>query len=209
MEKRPELIISVGSFYYADNTPTEGLDYDSAKYGAVHHSPVIKKVGIKESVDNQPVRASGKDYMSVSSKDSEEISVEVVAFDPDDLAKYRGDTVTTSGLILDDVAPKKPFFGMGFPIEKTNGKLDLVWYPKCQLVENTADVESKEDKFKEQNRTLTIKAYSFNGKNIKVHCDMESSNFPKDLTEEKFFSKVITCDEDLANVLTPDTPSGA
>lgn len=203
MEKRPEIQISVGSFMYARNNPGEGVLFDSTKYGDIISSPVIKKVGIKESAENTPIKASGIDYLTVGLKDSEELSVEVVAFAPDDLAYFRGDSISKNGLIMDSTTPVKPFFACGFPIEKTNGKIDLCWYPKCQLIENTGDVETKEDKFKEQNKTLTIKAYPFNGKNIKVHCDSELESFPEGLTEEKFFSKVITSDEDLQAVLTP------
>lgn len=210
MEKRPEIQISVGAAYYAPNTPEAPLIYDPTKYGAVVKSPIIKKVGRKESSDSTVVKSSGIDYMTVSSKDSEELSVEAVAFAPDDLATFRGDHISEKGLISDDISPVKPFFGFGFPIEKTNGKWDYVWYPKCQLVESSGDVETKEDKFKEQNKTLTIKAYPFNDKNIMVHCDMETESFPEGLTEEKFFSKVIIDDATLQSVITTSsTPQGA
>lgn len=202
MEKRPEIQISVGAAYYAPNVPESTAIYDPTKYGTVVKSPVIKKIGRKESSESTVVKASGADYMTVSSKDSEELSVEAVAFAPDDLAKFRGDHISQKGLITDDTAPVKPFFAFGFPIEKTNGKWDFVWYPKCQLVELSGDVETKEDKFKEQNKTLTINAYPFNGKNIMVHCDMETESFPEGLTEEKFFSKVIIDDTTLQSVLT-------
>ncbi len=200
-EKRPELLLSVGAFYYAKNIPEGGIVFDPSKYSDIIKSPIIKKVGMKESGENTPVKASGIDYLTVSLKDSEELSVEVVAFAPDDLADFRGDHVSENGLITDDTSPLRPFFACGFPIEKTNGQVDLVWYPKCQLTENSGDIETKEDKFKEQNQKLTIKAYAFNDKNIKVHCDSELASFPKGLTEEKFFSKVITNDEDLKSVL--------
>ena len=211
MEKRPEIQISVGAAYYAPNLAEAPLIFDPTKYGDIVKSPVIKKVGRKESSDSTVVRASGIDYATVSSKDSEELSVEAVAFASDDLAKFRGDHISEKGLIMDDVAPNKPFFAFGFPIEKTNGKYDLVWYPKCQLVENTADVETKEEKFKEQNKTLTIKAYPYNDKNIMVHCDMETEAFPEGLTEEKFFSKVIVDDTTLQSVITINetNPEGA
>lgn len=209
MEKRPEIQVSVGAAYYAPNLAEAPLNFDPTKYGDVVKSPIIKKVGRKESSDSTVVKSSGIDYMTVSSKDSEELSVETVAFAPDDLAFFRGDHISEQGLILDDIAPVKPFFGFGFPIEKTNGTWDYVWYPKCQLVETSGDVETKEDKFKEQNKTLTIKAYPFNDKNIMVHCDMETEAFPKGLTEEKFFSKVITDDETLQSVITPSSVEGA
>lgn len=201
-EKRPEIQISVGSFFYAKNMPEEGVLFDPKKYGPIISSPIIKKVGIKESSENTPIKASGIDYMTVSQKDSEELSVEVIAFAPDDLADYRGDSISEKGLIKDDTTPNRPFFACGFPIEKTNGHVDLTWYPKCQLLENSGDVETKEDKFKEQNKTLTIKAYAFDEKSIKVHCDSELSSFPTGLTIDKFFSKVITDDEDLTSVLS-------
>lgn len=204
-EKKPEVTLSVGAFYYALNNPGEGMDFDASSYDNIVKSPVIKKVGMKETGESTPVKASGINYMTVSSKSDEELTVEVVAFAPDDLAKFRGDTVSESGLITDSVAPVKPFFACGFPIEKSNGQSEYRWYPKCQLVENTGDVETKEDSFKEQNKTLTIKAYAFNDKSIKTSVDTELSSFPAGLTEEAFFSKVITSDADLASVI----PEGA
>lgn len=203
-QKKPAVTITVGAFYYAMNRPEDGVDFDITKYGDIVKSPVIKKVTMKENADTGKVKASGADYCAVPTKSSEEIGVEVVAIHPDDLVEMRGDNISEKGLITDNTEPKRPFFAIGFPEIKSNGNYRYTWYPKCQLDENSGDLETKEDSFKEQNKNLTITAYPFDGKSTKVIIDSESTKCPKGLTEEKFFTKIITCDADLTSVLTPE-----
>lgn len=197
-QKRPMIKESVGSQYYAFNTPNESGEFDSSAYEQTIKTDTVKTIGTTENAESTVVKASGKDYETVSQSSNVELAVEVVAFDPDDLARMRGDVVDDSGLISSGRNTKRPFFAYGKVVKKVGGGLRLDWYPKCQLVENTDDISTKEDSFSEQNDTVTIRCYAFNeAGDIKNYVDSEASNFPEGLTEEKFFTKPIITKEDL------------
>ncbi len=202
--KRPMIKESVGAQYYAFNTPSEKGEFDPTKYEETIKTETVKSIGTTENAESATVKASGKDYETVSQSSNVELAVEVVAFDPDDLAKMRGDTTRESGLMSSGRNAKRPFFAYGKVVKKVGGGVRYDWYPKCQLVENTDDIATKEDSFSEQNDTVTIRCYAFNDEgDIKNYVDSESSNFPKALTEEKFFTKPIVTEEDLTEITSP------
>lgn len=203
--KRPMMKESVGAQYYSFNTPEENIEFDPTRYSDVIKTEVVKKVGTTENAESLTVKASGKDYTTVSQSSSVDLAVEVIAFDADDLAKMRAETVDEGGLISSGAPAKRPYFAYGKVVNLVGGGKRFDWYPKCQLVENTDDIETKEESFKEQNDTITIRAYPFNEtENIKNYVSTEASNFPEGLTEDKFFSKPIVTPADLEEVLTPE-----
>lgn len=197
--KKPMIKETVGSLYYAFNQPTEGVDFDPSTWQETVNSPVIKNISRTENGESTPVMASGIDYTTVSQSSNEEIDVEVIAFHPEDLATLRGEGVDESGLIFSGRTSTRPYIALGFPVQKIGGGVRYVWYPKCQLVENSDEIATKEESFTEQNDTLKFRAYAFNSFNDKkVYVDSEAANFPEGLTEEKFFTKPILTKEDLA-----------
>lgn len=204
-QKRPMIKESVGSQYYAFNTPTEAGVFNPGEYEQTIKTDTVKSIGTTENAESTIVRASGKDYESVTQSSNVELAVEVVAFDPDDLAKMRGDIVDPNGLMSSGRNTKRPFFAYGKVVNKVGGGFRYDWYPKCQLVENTDDIATKEDSFSEQNDTVTIRCYAFNDAgDIKNYVDSEASNFPEGLTEDKFFNKPILTVEDLAAAIATE-----
>ena len=205
--KKPMIKETVGSLYTAFNTPTEKGEFDPTTYEETSKSDVVKNVGTTENSEATTVRASGSDYEVVNQTSSIDMAVEVVAFDPSELARMRGDdTSDTGGLILSGAPARRPFFAFGKVVKKVGGGVQYAWYTKCQLVENTDDIATSEDTFSEQNDTITIRAFAFNKDNQKkVYVDSETANFPKGLTEEQFFTKPILTKEDLVAAITPGT----
>lgn len=202
MEKRPEMKESVGAIYYAFNNGA-GTDFDLTKYDEIIETQTVKKVGITENTEDTKVYASGKTYKQVSMKSDEDISIETIAFDYEDLVKMRGDTITKNGLIVNGSNPIKPYFAFGKVVLLTGGKYRLDWYPKCQLKSNTDDTSTREEKFSEQTDTIVINAMPFDSaNNIKMSISNELKSFPTDMTIDKFFSQVITSDDDLAKIIT-------
>lgn len=203
--KKPMVKETVGALYYAFNTPSDNKDFDASKYSeTVVRKDVVKNIGTTENAEAVVVRASGRDYTTVSQNESIEMAVEVVAFDPEDLAKMRGDIIATGGLNRSGRTATRPFFAFGKVVKKLGGAVEYAWYPKCQLVENTDDISTKEESFSEQNDTVTIKAYSFNEEgDKKTFVNSEMQNFPEGLTEEKFFAAPILEDADLTAAITP------
>lgn len=205
-EKRPSIKESVGGLRYCFATTNEvDPQIFSGKYEEeVAVSNVVKSIKRTENGDTTPVYASGRDYDTVSDTSSVDSEVEVVAFDPTDLAKMRGDEITESGLVLKGGSSERPFFAFGQTVFYRQNRKKFRWYPKCKLTADTDDTNTKEKSFSEQNDTVTIRAYPFNDKGqIAVEFDTAVKT-ATGLTEEKFFNQVITSDEDLKKVIAGD-----
>lgn len=202
--KRPMIKETVGALYVAFNKLKENGDFDIENYEGTKRRDVVKQIGTTENAESTVVRASGGDYVTASQTSSVEQAVEVVAFDTDVLARMRGDAVGKY-LIKSGAPSQRPYFAFGKVVKKLGGVIEYVWYPKCQLAENTDDIATSEDKFSEQNDTLTIKALSFDDAgNKSVRISSEMDNFPKGLTEEMFFEKVLTTDEEIDALVAPE-----
>lgn len=196
--KKPMMKETVGAQYYAFNTPDKDGNIDYSTYEETIKTEVVKKIGTTENGDNAQVRASGKDYANFNSVSSIDLAIEVVAFPVDDLAKMRGEEVSKSGLASSGGTKERPYFAYGKVVKKVGGGIRYDWFPKCQLIENTDDIETSDESFSEQNDTVTIRAYPFNeAGDIKNYVDNEMTSFPAGLTEEKFFAKPIVTDADL------------
>ncbi len=202
--KKPMLKETVGAQYYAFNTPDEQGNVDFENYEGTIKTEVVKSIGTTENGESTTVRASGKDYASFNSQSSIDLAVEVVAFPPDDLARMRGDNTTDDGLAQSGGTSERPYFAYGKVVKKVGGGIRYDWYPKCQLLENTDDIETSEESFSEQNDTVTIRCYAFDDKgHIKNYVDSEMKNFPKGLTEDKFFEKPIVTNEEFKALTSP------
>ena len=195
--KKPMLKETVGALYLAFNTPDEHGDFDLSTYEETIKSEVVKSIDTNDNGESTVVRASGKEYMAFSQSTSVENDVEVVAFDAEDRARMRNDDIGRY-IIKSGRSGVRPFFAFGKVVKKTNENVEYVWYPKCQLAEDTDNIATSEESFSEQNDTLKIKAYAFDkAGNKSVRVNTEMSNFPAGLTEEMFFTKPITSDEEI------------
>lgn len=203
--RKPMVKETVGGMYYDFNTPTENGEYNPSTYEEeVLKCNNIKNISTTENAESVVIKASGEDYETVSQNENIDMAIEVVAFDAGDLAKMRADIIGEAGLNRSGRTSRRPFFAFGKVKKMVGGGVEFAWYPKCQLIENTDDIATKEESFSEQNDTVTIRAYSYNAEgDKKVYVNSEMANFPEGLTEEKFFAKPILTDEDLTKALTP------
>ena len=202
--KKPKIKETVGALYYAFNTMTEDGEFDPEAYETTNKSDVVKTITTTDNATTTTVRASGQDYETVNQSASIENEVEVIALDPEDLAKMRGDDIHENGLILSGAPGKRPFFAFGKVVKKLGGAVEFVWYPKCQLTENTDEATTSEEEFSEQTDTVTITAYAFDDAgNKSVRVNSEMSSFPEGLTEENFFEKPILDDAGLTAATAP------
>ena len=195
-EKRPMIKITVGSLFYAMNTADENGQFDPAGFGEVIQSPVIKNVGVSVEAESTKVYSSGKIYGTRNANAGTDLAVEVLAFDEEDLYTLRGEKIEENGLVFGGGSNKRPFVAIGYPVIKDGGVSKFIWYPYCQLIENTEDIATSEDSFSEQNDTLTFSAMPFNAEgNTKVEIDTGTLQ-GKAATEEDFFKQVIVKKED-------------
>lgn len=186
--KKPARKQSVGALYYDFATDIEAKTYAATPV----KSEVVKTISTTENEESEPVYASGKVYDTPTLRSSDEIEVEVVAFDPDDVAKMKGETIDVSGLVLSGGAKTKPYFAFGKVVQKTGGHFRYQWFPKCQLTTKSDEASTSEASPSEQNDTLTITALPFDtAGNTNVYVDSEMTAFPDGLTEDLFFAQVV------------------
>lgn len=186
--KKPARKQSVGALYYDFATDIEAKTYAATPV----KSEVVKTISTTENEESEPVYASGKVYDTPTLRSSDEIEVEVVAFDPDDVAKMKGETIDVSGLVLSGGAKTKPYFAFGKVVQKTGGHFRYQWFPKCQLTTKSDEASTSEASPSEQNDTLTITALPFDtAGNTNVYVDSEMTAFPEGLTEDLFFAQVV------------------
>lgn len=202
--KKPPLKETVGAQYVCFNTMDDNNQWTEEFETAIEKTKVVKSVEVSEDTGSDDFYASGEVYDSDNSVTSAEIKTEVIAFPEDTLAKMKGDTVSTNGLILSGGSPVRPFFAYGKVVILKGGNYRYDWYPKCRLVENTDKADTKEDRVSEQTETITIKAYPFNDANQIVTRVSSGVKAPEGLTEDKFFGKVILTAEDLDTALAAE-----
>lgn len=191
--KKPMMKVSVGSLFYSVGKTV----FDPEDYANIVESPIIKNVGASEEGETVKVHASGTVYDSITEVTGTTLEIEVIAFDPEDVAALRGESIEDNGLIFGGGAKERPYTAIGFPKIKTNNKIEYVWYPKCKLIENTDEIATKEETFSEQTDTLTFEAMPFNdNEDVSVKLDTETEA-GADVTLEQFFNQVIVKKEDL------------
>lgn len=201
--KRPPIKETVGAQYVCFGKMDEQGEWQNQYETEVEKTSVVKKVTVTENASSTDVYASGEIYDTDTSMSAIDISVEVIAFPADTIAKMRGDTVDEGGLILSGKSTQRPFFAYGKVVKLKNGDVRYEWFPKCKLVENSDEASTKTGSFSEQTDTITIKAYVFDDDgNIRSKVDSSASNFPEGLTEDKFFAKPILTKEGLAAVVS-------
>lgn len=199
--KRPPRKETVGAQYICFNTMGENGEWTENFDAEVEKTATVKSVKVTENSESADVYASGEVYDTDNTSGATNIEVEVVAFDPDTLAKMRGDKVGTNGSIIKGGNGTRPFFAYGKVVKLKGGKVRYEWYPKCKLAENTDEAQTREDKSSEQNDTITINAYAFEADGGKCFCvDTSSKKSPAGLTEEKFFAKPLLKDADLTTM---------
>ena len=184
-EKKPATKYTVGAQYICFNTDP---DWDAAEFdSAVTKFPTVVDIDVKDNSNSYESYASGLVYESDTIVSYKEISVTQLAFDEETIAKMKGDAVD-SGIIMSGGIKTRPFFAYGVPIIKKDKTMDLRWYPKCKLADNSDKTATSTDTHSDQTDTLTIRAYGFDedqNQEVKV-LTAETAN--AGITEAAFFA---------------------
>ena len=186
--QHPSRRYTVGSQYICFNTMSADGEWTQNFEEAVTELPTVVDVEIGDNSDAYDVYASGNIYESDTPVTSQEISETNVAFPESLLARMRGETVE-DGVVLGGGYGTRPFFAYGVEINYKDGTKDLRWYPKCKLTENDDRAETSEDKNKDQNRGITIKAYGFNENGNTVVKSLTDDEAMANMTPALFFAK--------------------
>lgn len=184
-EKRPPTKYTVGAQYICFN---EDPEWDASEFETdVIKLPTVVDVTAADNSDSYQSYASGEVYESDTIVTYKELSVTQLAFDEKTIARMKGDTVD-EGIIMSGGVKTRPYFAYGLPIIKKDGTMDMRWYPKCKLVDNSDATATSTDSHSDQTDSLTIRAYGFDAtqnQEVKV-LTAETAN--AGITEAAFFA---------------------
>ena len=184
-EKKPSTKYTVGAQYICFNTDD---DWDASDFEAsVTKLPTVVDINIADNSNSYQSYASGIVYESDTIVNYKEISVTQLAFEEEIIAKMKGDTVDT-GIIMSGGFKTRPYFAYGVPIIKKDKTMDLRWFPKCQLVDNSDKTATSTDSHSDQTDTLTIRAYGFDADQNQEVSVLTSDSNNAGITEAAFFA---------------------
>lgn len=187
-EKKPATKLTVGAQYICFNTDD---DWEAASWDTdVIKLPTVVDINVADNSDSYQSYASGDVYESDTLVTYKEISVTQLAFDEATIAKMKGDAVD-EGIIMSGGIKTRPYFAYGVPIIKRDRTMDMRWYPKCKLVDNSDATQTSTDSHSDQTDSLTIRAYGFDetqNQEVKVLTADEAN---AGITEAAFFAAPI------------------
>lgn len=200
-EKKPSTKYTVGAQYICFNTDP---DWDASDFAStVTKLPTVVDISISDNSNSYESYASGLVYESDTIVSYKEISVTQLAFDEAIIAQMKGDTVD-EGVIMSGGIKTRPYFAYGVPIIKKDKTMDMRWYPKCKLADNSDTTATSTDSHSDQTDTLTIRAYGFDSDQNQEVKVLTGDTNNTGITEELFFAApVLTVAESKA--LRPST----
>lgn len=191
-EKKPSVKLTVGAQYICFNTMDANNDWTDAFETEVIKLPTVTQVQITDNSDSYDSYASGAIYDSDTEIQSKDIQETNLAFSDTLLAKLRGDVVDGGVIVEGKLGTVRPYFAYGIVVQKKNGELDLRWYPKCKLVENSDSTATSEESHSDQTDDITIRAYRMaDDKGIAVRVNTGEEGYDT-VTEEAFFAVPLT-----------------
>ena len=184
-EKRPSTKYTVGAQYICFN---EDPEWDSSEFETdVIKFPTVVNVTVADNSDSYQSYASGEVYESDTIVTYKELSVTQLAFDEKTIARMKGDTVD-EGIIMSGGVKTRPYFAYGLPIIKKDGTMDMRWYPKCKLVDNSDATATSTDSHSDQTDSLTIRAYGFDATQNQEVKVLTGETANAGITEAAFFA---------------------
>lgn len=206
---KPAMKLTVGAQYICFDTMDDSGNWTDAFEEDVIKLPTVTDVEISDEADSHTTYASGQVYDEDTDISSITIKTTNAAFDDLLVEKMKGSTVS-GGAVLGGGVARRPYFAYGIVTEKKDGTLDLRWYPKCKLTENTDKTSTSSDKWSDQTDDLTITATGFDDNATKVVRCLTSDTTTANVTEEAFFAKpLLTAEAVTALNTTTSTTTGA
>ncbi len=188
--QKPFRNVGVGALYqcFEDAAGTNGYASD------VYKSEALVKIGVSEQGKMDPIYGSSKVYDNDVIVSPPTLAVEVLAYDPANLARMRGSAVS-GGFVTRNRFDEGEYFAQGVVYPKRGGHFVYVWYPKCRMIETSKDHETAtKDNTGGQNRTVNLQVYEFNDAgDWQIEYDTELLAVGETpLKEAAFFAAVLT-----------------
>ena len=199
--KKPSYKQTVGAQYVCFDKMDENKDWAGDFEADVIRTDTVKNIDVNDNSSSTTIYASGNPYGQEDDIASKDITVEVIAFSDQTLAKMKGDTITNSGAIISNRNGIKPYFAYGKVVKLSHGKRRYEWFGKCQLVSNTDKTSTSTESFSEQTDTITIRAYPLNDGTygVSTSADVE---LPATVTEDTFFAAPLITEDDYEALAT-------
>lgn len=188
-KKTPPVKLTVGSQYICMNNMDADNNWTETFAADVTELPTVVSVEVTDNADSYETYASGAVYDADTPIITQEIAEENVAFPTVLLANMRGETVDAAGVTMGGGFGTRPYFAYGMAINRKDGSWEYRWYPKCKLIENSDSTETSEDSHKDQNESVTIRAYGFNDDGNTFVRVLTSEEGMASMTAEAFFAK--------------------
>ena len=187
-KKTPPVKLTVGSQYICMNNMDTDGNWTEDFAADVTELPTVVSVEVTDKADAYESYASGAVYDADTPITTQEISEENIAFPTILLANMRGEDIDEAGVTMGGGFGSRPYFAYGMAINRKDGSWEYRWYPKCKLIENTDTNETSEESHKDQNESVTIRAYGFNDKgNTYVRAITSEAGMSK-MTAAAFFA---------------------
>ena len=188
--KKPFRRVGVGAQYQCFGDPLNNIPYDEE----IIKNETVTSIETTEGGGTTNVYASNKVYDVDKSREAPSMSVENVAFDPEDLARAKGER-RQGAFIVSNQNDEPAHFAYGIVFPKRGGHFRFVWYPRCVLTEVSDAAQTMDDSGPNtQNPQSTIQTLPFNSAGdfrIMYETDMVAAGKPV-MTEEEFFKEVLT-----------------
>ena len=202
-KKKPPVKVTAGAQYICFNTMNADNEWTEDFETTVLQLPTVVDVAVTDNTDAYDAYASGQIYDTDTVATSKSIAVTNIAFGDALLAKMRGDDVD-GGIVLGGGRKAiRPYFAYGIVVVRKDGSLDLRWYPKCKLTENSDSAATSTDAHQDQNDTITIKAFSFDDDEHQEVRVLTGEEGYSGITEAAFFAAPILT-KAAAQALIPD-----
>ena len=202
-KKKPPVKVTAGAQYICFNTMNADNEWTEDFETTVLQLPTVVNVAVTDNTDAYDAYASGQIYDTDTVVTSKSIAVTNIAFGDALLAKMRGDDVD-GGIVLGGGRKAiRPYFAYGIVVVRKDGSLDLRWYPKCKLTENSDSAATSTDAHQDQNDTITIKAFSFDDDEHQEVRVLTGEEGYSGITEAAFFAAPILT-KAAAQALIPD-----
>lgn len=151
----------------------------------VYRAPVVKSIGLTQSVAEGNIYASGIVYDYTRLVQGAEIALDAVALDHTLINKAIGATVD-GGFAYNSSMDFGHEFAFGYYLEQKNGKKIYYWHPRCLLTQDDQTVETSTDSMPDPSRSFTIQAMPTT-EGIWRICYYEEDASPA-LTVDEFFA---------------------
>lgn len=187
-KKHPAMKLTVGAQYICFNEMDENNDWTDEFESDVVQLPTVVDVTVTDNTDAYESYASGDVYESDAPVTYVDIETTQIAFPDALLARMRGDTIDGGAVLGGGISQIRPYFAYGIVIEKKDGSLDLRWYPKCKLTENSDATATSTDSHSDQTDSTTIRAYGYDTDGNKVARALTGETGYERITEAAFFA---------------------